>query len=476
MQRKNKISAIINLVLPEDNKAIYDNSQEISRRKYSNAFFKLRKYCNNNRNKYKKLHSHLEKSFHDNLLGQVRAWRCYQGIEFLSGENRLYAYRKDFLHQNWNTAFRTVEETIWLIAWITGILPKNNIDIKEWFLILDKPFYSIYRSLQKIAKAKNYVTRGEMTILAAKNVVNLIKKLEKTTGSLPLSNKPTIYTLKKYLKDPSWRGQYGQTNAHIKWKKAANKIMQSYAKFDQIISFALVSSLAVGWGDKYSDLDIVAFCKEIPLQKHRNIISKTISDKKASYSQSEQMDNFIIDNVPGHIVFIPIHQQEQALLTLNKTINSQQSNISYLQHSDFNYCVPLMDKTEIKKIYKKMALNYPQEYRQKIIKRECSFLEECKNILIQSVNKKSLVAFYLTIAYAGISIAYLLCALNSQHCDNVGLKWANRILQPLKIKPFQCLDRINRLSLNINKNNLNQKMAQFNKLFEELKTLIKLNK
>jgi len=465
------IDTLLDAVLPGSNRVVYDDSRETSRRLYSPAFYALGKRCSERAGARQGLHDRLRSTRQGETLGQARARRCYEGVEFLSGENRLYAHRGDFLHQNWNTAFRTVEETVWLLAWITGNLPASPSLLEQWLIALGSRFASVSESLLRIAAAETFPHRAGEALAAAAAVTVAIRGFESSSGTFPLGTSASASTLDLFLNDPARLSRHRRTNVATEWRGATDLLVTAYRELPQIRSFAVGSSLATGWADEYSDVDLLAFCEELPPLDDRRRVLEPLLDPKSERSQSAQIDNFAVRGLSGHIIFVPLRQQRAILTTKPSAVAPDADKGLLLLRHDLLNCEAVAGDPEVVHELRAMAACYPRALQQQNVTRELSFIEQCEGEMQRAADAGVPVTFFTACAFAGISVAYLLCALNARHCDDVGLKWGDRILRTVERKPVECAERVEAISLGLEKRRLRARLAEFRKLVRELRGL-----
>ncbi len=112
--------------------------------------------------------------------------------------------------------------------------------------------------------------------------------------------------------------------------KLAKKITKELKKLKEIKAIAVYGSVALGYNDKFSDLDMVAFCDKIPKKKDREKVLKGIVNFHKGYSES--VDSFDIDDVKNCGIF---YKEINDIKDLLKTFKEKKWGVRGFNH----FCV-----------------------------------------------------------------------------------------------------------------------------------------
>lgn len=224
-------------------------------------------------------------------------------------------------------------------------------------------------------------------------------------------------------------------NTHVKWRiDFARQLAKSLMTFDGIKAIVIAGSVARGYADEYSDIEIPIFWETLPDDETRHkIVAALHAEFLYGYDGPACEDQIIIAGLQVDLWHVTVAQQEA---TLEAVLRDHDLDFGGLNALDtVRFCIPLYGQ-ELVETWKQRAQEYPQALAEKIIREHLdSFSTANLFILAQRDNP---TAFYAQLSFLQQEVFLVLLALNCRYFPT--LKWLYPALESMPIKP-ESIDR-----------------------------------
>ena len=261
--------------------------------------------------------------------------------------------------------------------------------------------------------------------------------------------------------------------------KIAREVGAAIFKISGVSAVAIYGSLADGYIDKYSDINLIAICSNIPDQdKRRKTIEKNFewivykNDTMPKW-RTQTQDFFFVKGKNVSVVYKKYNVLNQ--------ITNEIKNDTHMSRHIFREAVAYISNTKIVKDPNKIFL----KLRKKIPKAAPNllkyFLPDLEHIslkngwpyssFMQAISRKNY--FYIDTLIDHELENFLIClhAINNKHYTSP--KWAMRSVSQLKLKPKATLTRIQKISrLGNSQTELKKKINLLQSLVIDLNKLI----
>ena len=217
---------------------------------------------------------------------------------------------------------------------------------------------------------------------------------------------------------------------HCKWRiELGKQICEKLKMIEGIKAVVIGGSVARGFADEYSDLEIILFWDNLPNEKIRKLIVKELNAEYFyPYNYEANEDNVIVNGFRIDIWYLTIKDEEDAI---KGVIIDLKTDFSISNAMDtIRTCIPLYGE-EIVSYWKLRAKEYPTELAIKNIKESLQSIDITQaEIYIQRQNSTLL---YELIVNLHKNLFLILLALNKQYFPT--FKWMYKALETFKIIP-----------------------------------------
>lgn len=244
-------------------------------------------------------------------------------------------------------------------------------------------------------------------------------------------------------------------------KDIANKLI----KIPNVKAIAYIGSMASGFVDNISkDIDIACFVYELPSIKERR---KYLGKQDYSESSNIYLESFIISGIRIDIIFKELGWVEDTLRRMEPADDfAEKHNLFPIQ----NMKIIIDNGKVIEKLKKRVA--YTDDYRRRKIEFLFAVLAHRKFVLDKPLKRKNIAFVDFSFSDAMEKYVAALFALNKKYYSD--LKWSERFIQDLKIKPKSSLKYLNEISVLGNRPvDIKKKIIILKKMTEELSETIK---
>jgi predicted nucleotidyltransferase len=149
-------------------------------------------------------------------------------------------------------------------------------------------------------------------------------------------------------------------NPHVKWRiDFARHLAKRLETFEGIKAIIIAGSVARGYADVYSEIEIPIFWETLPDDATRHAIVRALNGKFLyAYNGPAYEDQLLIDDVQVDLLDVSITHQEEIL---NDVLHKLQFDLGTLNALDtIHSCAPLFGHEIVQK-WKLCAQEYPDE-------------------------------------------------------------------------------------------------------------------
>ncbi|HEY3342384.1 MAG TPA: nucleotidyltransferase domain-containing protein [Anaerolineae bacterium] len=228
-----------------------------------------------------------------------------------------------------------------------------------------------------------------------------------------------------------------QLNPHGEWRlDAARQIAHRLRNLAGLRAIVVAGSVARGYADEYSDLELPLFWDEPPSDATRHAIIHTLqADLLHPYNGPAQEDNLLINGFQVDLWQNTVAFEED---TLNAVLQRYSTDLGASNFMDtVRSCIPLAGD-ELIATWKQRASAYPEPLAVRNIQEQLPHLEIGHLMIHAARDNPALV--YASISELQQYLFLILLALN--HTYFPGPKWLYRSIEALPIKPIQAARRM----------------------------------
>ncbi len=219
-------------------------------------------------------------------------------------------------------------------------------------------------------------------------------------------------------------------NLHIKWRiDLSQHLAKRLVTFEGIKAIVIAGSVARGYADEYSDVEIPIFWETLPDDTIRHTIVATLNaDFLYTYDGPAREDQLLIKGVQVDLWHIAITHEEAIL---DAVLHEHHFDLSSLNALDtIRSCIPLYGE-EIVRGWRLRAQEYPDRLAEKIIQEHIASFGIGELFIM--AQRKNPSAFYAQLSFLQQEIFLVLMALNRSYFPT--FKWLYHSLESMQIKP-----------------------------------------
>lgn len=219
-------------------------------------------------------------------------------------------------------------------------------------------------------------------------------------------------------------------NPHARWRiDFAKRLSEVLVTFEGVKAILIAGSVARGYADEYSDVEIPLFWETLPDDADRHaMVAALNADFLYAYDGPACEDQLLINGLQVDLWHITLAREEEVL---EAVLHAQRFDLGSLNALDtIRSCIPLYGH-EIVRGWKLRAQEYPEELAEKIIREHlASFGIGELFILAQRDNP---TAFHARLSFLQQEIFVVLLALNRLYFPT--FKWLYQVLESMHVKP-----------------------------------------
>lgn len=225
----------------------------------------------------------------------------------------------------------------------------------------------------------------------------------------------------------------GNLNYHCKWRlELAKKICERIRSVEGtkgIRALIVGGSVARGYADEYSDIEIPIFWEELPNENLRKLIVKELNAEFFyPYNHEAREDNIIVNELRIDLWHITLEQEEQVIKSVIEDFEIDFGSSNAID--TIRTCIPIFGE-EIISSWKAKAKEYPKQIAISSINRALESID-CTQVELLIQRENSTLVFE-HIANVQKNIFIILLALNKEYFPT--FKWMYKSLEGFKIKP-----------------------------------------
>lgn len=217
---------------------------------------------------------------------------------------------------------------------------------------------------------------------------------------------------------------------HCKWRIGlAKQICEKVKIIKGVKAIVIGGSVARGYADEYSDLEIPIFWDKLPNENTRKLIVKELNAEYFyPYNYEANEDNVIVNGFRIDLWHLTVEDEEDAI---KGALVDLRTDFGYSNAMDtIRTCIPLLGE-EIVYSWKDRAKDYPKELAIKNIKESLQSIDSTQAELY--IQRQNSTLIYEHIANLQKNIFLILLALNKLYFPT--FKWMYKSLETFKIKP-----------------------------------------
>ncbi len=219
-------------------------------------------------------------------------------------------------------------------------------------------------------------------------------------------------------------------NYHCKWRiELAKQICEKVKAIEGVKAIVIGGSVARGYADEYSDLELPIFWDKLPDENARKLIVKELNAEYFyPYNYEANEDNVIANGFRIDLWHLTVDDEENAI---KNVIIDLKTDFGYSNAMDtIRACIPLFGEETVYS-WKKRAEEYPKEIAIKNIKESLQSIDSTQAELY--IKRENSTLIYEQIANLQKNIFLILLALNKEYFPT--FKWMYKSLETFRIKP-----------------------------------------
>lgn len=252
-------------------------------------------------------------------------------------------------------------------------------------------------------------------------------------------------------------------NQHAVWRiDLARKLAQSISLFQGVQAIVVAGSVARGYADEYSDLEIPVFWDALPDDTKRHaLINRLNASLVYAFDGPSAEDQLLIQGVQVDLWHVSVAGQDAIIQAV---LGGHSLDLGSLNAMDtIRSCIPLYGH-ELVRGWKEQARLYPEELAKQIVREHIACFKVAGLSVLAARDNPT--AFYGELCHLHQEMFLVLLALNQSYFPTY--KWLLRALETMQVKPENMDQRLRRVF------NLpyQEAIADTKKLLEEIIELV----
>jgi hypothetical protein len=230
-----------------------------------------------------------------------------------------------------------------------------------------------------------------------------------------------------------------ELNRHKKWRlELAEEIAHKLRKFEGIEAIVVGGSVARGYADRHSDLEMPLFWETHPTDPVRKTIASDLgADFLTEYNGPAREDNLVIKDFQVDLWHNTVSQEEAVIDAVLNRFDTDLGSSNFMD--TIRSCVPLYGQAVIQR-WKQRAQAYPDGLALKNLRENIPYLENGHLEIHASRDNPTLV--YGLISELQKRVFLILLALNQEYFPT--FKWMYQRLEKMQFKPINVEARFRR--------------------------------
>jgi hypothetical protein len=219
-------------------------------------------------------------------------------------------------------------------------------------------------------------------------------------------------------------------NPHARWRiEMAQVLTERLLPFEGIQALVVAGSVARGYADQFSDIELPIFWDKNPSDSTRLEIAAALGGEFIyGYNGPANEDQLLIGGVQVDLWPLTTAREEEVLSAVLEDFSTDLGHLNALE--TLRSCLPLYGHTIIEG-WKERARDYPDGLAEKLIRQHLASFST--NELYLMAQRENPTSFLAQLCHLQQEVFLVLLALNRQFFPT--FKWLYRSLETLQIKP-----------------------------------------
>jgi hypothetical protein len=219
-------------------------------------------------------------------------------------------------------------------------------------------------------------------------------------------------------------------NPHARWRiEIAQQLTERLLPFEGIQALVVAGSVARGYADQFSDIELPIFWDKLPSDSARLEIAAALGGEFIyGYNGPAKEDQLLIDGVQVDLWPLTIAREEEVLSAVLEDFSTDLGHLNALE--TIRTCLPLYGQGIIQG-WKERARVYPDGLAEKLIRQHLASFSASELCLL--ARRDNPTSFQAQLCHLQQEVFLVLLALNRQYFPT--FKWLYRSLESLEIKP-----------------------------------------
>jgi hypothetical protein len=230
------------------------------------------------------------------------------------------------------------------------------------------------------------------------------------------------------------------TDSHTQWRLGlAEQLAQKIKLFAGVRAIVVGGSVARGYADEYSDLELIVIWEVLPEDDARRaLVAALNADFLYAYDGPSREDQLLVKDFQIDLWHNTIAGEEKVIQAVLERYSTDLSDSNFMD--TLRHCMPLYGEKIINK-WKQRALRYPPELAIRNIRSQISELDPSQMALF--IHRANPFMFYNGLCRLQKAVFLILLALNGAYFPT--FKWMYQSIADLPIKPEDVEGRFRRM-------------------------------
>lgn len=220
------------------------------------------------------------------------------------------------------------------------------------------------------------------------------------------------------------------SNPHIQWRlDIARQLVERIRAFPGVQAIIVGGSVARGYADAYSDLELPIVWDALPTDETRMAVVAALQGEFLyGYDGPAQEDQLLINGFQVDLWHNTVAEEDAVFKAVLQEYSTRLGESNFMD--TIRACIPLYGEALIQK-WKRLAAQYPDELALKNIRETLPTLEASQLTVL--AYRENPTAFYAAISRQQQAMFMVLLALNRLYFPT--FKWMYQVLETMPIKP-----------------------------------------
>jgi predicted nucleotidyltransferase len=220
----------------------------------------------------------------------------------------------------------------------------------------------------------------------------------------------------------------------------AERIASNYGKHQKVKSVVLAGSVARGWSDEFSDIELYIIWEDEPTNDDRMSVINDLNGESVvlhPFEDDEWADNYFVEGVKIEVSSFLEHNIEEWINEIIENFTTK-TDIHFIASSIIDGIPLYGEETALRW---KIKLNtFPEELKVKIINENINVSGRWRQRYTLAEREDYLVLYSL-IVFEQKRLLNILFGLNEMYIQHPDFKWLENTLSKMQIKPIDSIDR-----------------------------------